>query len=118
MRKKFRNIVVDGIAYHWLVCSNDWFLYLLIVMQSAPKSTLRILFDNVRPPFFWYDGLLRAIWQEERISVNLHKPSMISEIIKQCRKNGEQFDHKGYKTIDGVKILEQMGYEILDGCKK
>ncbi len=118
MRKKFRNIVVDGIGYRWLLCSNDWFLYLLVVMQSAPKATIRVLFDNVRAPFYWYDGLLYAICQGKKMFINLHKPSMIAEIIKQCTKNGESFAHKGYKTIDGIKILEQMGYEILDLDKK
>lgn len=113
MRKKFRNIVVDGVTYRWLVCSNDWFLYLLVVMQSAPNTTVRILFDNFSIPFYWYDGLLCAICQGEKITINLHKPSIIAEIIRQSRKNGVSFDHKGYKTIDGIKILEQMGYEVL-----
>lgn len=46
----------------------------------------------------------------ERTSINLHKPSIVSEIIRQCTKNGEQFAHKGYKNINGIEILEQMGY--------
>ena len=62
MRKKFRNIVVDGIAYRWLLCSNDWFSYLLIVKQSAPKTTLRLSFYCAKASFFLYDGLLHAIW--------------------------------------------------------
>ncbi len=110
MKRKFRNIVVDGVAYQWLFGGNDWFSYLLIVMQCAPKTTLRLSFYCPKASVLLYDGLLNAIWKGEKICINLHKPSIVSELIRQCRINGEQFTHKGYKSIDGIEILEQMGY--------
>lgn len=43
---------------------------------------------------------------------DLNRPKFVSQIIEQCKKNGETFEHKGYKRIDGIKLLEEIGYKI------
>lgn len=72
------------------------------------KATLKVVF-SVKDHFMLNSGL-PAYLQGKEVSINLNQPVYVSEIIGQCRKMGVAFGHIGYKCVDGVEILKQIGY--------
>lgn len=111
---RLRKIVVDNIEYKWLYRYDDYdyinYPYLLIVMDSCPKATLCIPF--IIQDHFMLNSGLPAIFQGKEVLINLNQPLYISQIIRQCRENGEDFQQKGYKSLNGLNILKEIGYEI------
>ena len=112
--RRFRKIIVDKIEYKWLFRYDDYdyinYPYLLIVMNSRQKATLNINFP-IKEHFMLNNGLPATI-QGNKVSINLNQPAYISQIIHQCRESGESFEQDGYKYLNGLEVLKEMGYEI------
>ncbi len=112
--RKFRNIIVDNTAYQWLFRYDDYdycdIPYLLIIMKSAPKATLKIVF-SVKDHFLLNSGL-PATFHGAETQINLNCPFIISQIIQHYSHKGEFFNWKGYRKLDGTEILQQIGYII------
>lgn len=114
MKRHFRKIVVGNVEYKWLFRYDNYdyqnYPYLLIFMTFYPNTTMKVIF-NIKEHFILNSGL-SAIYRGNNILINLNQPVFTAQIIEQCRKNGENFKHKGYKCIDGLEILKEAGYEI------
>lgn len=116
--RKFRKIVVDNIEYKWLFRYDDYeyidFPYLLIVKNSFPEETLRICFPIAE--HFLLNSGLPAIFQGNKVKINLNRPFYIAQIVRYCSKNEEEIsqeEHRfDYKSINGIKILQEIGYHI------
>lgn len=112
--RRFRKIIVDNIEYKWLFRYDDYDYikcpYLLIIMYSYPKTAKNIQFP-IREHFLLNSGL-PAIFQENKVLINLNRPIYVSQIINQCRKNGEQWNQPGYQYLNGLEILKQLKYQI------
>lgn len=111
--RHFRKIIVDGVGYQWLFRYDDYDYindpYLLIVKDTHPKATLKIIF-RIKEHFLLCSGLPAKI-QGREVGINLNQPGYISQIIQQCRKNGESFEQDGYRRLDGLELLKEIGYE-------
>lgn len=112
--RQFRRIIVNDITYWWLFRFDDYdyqnYPYLLIVMDSHPHATLKLVF-SIHDHFLLNEGLPASL-QGNAVSINLNRPLFVSQLIVQCRKNGETFEQQGYKRLDGVQLLTQIGYTI------
>ena len=53
-----------------------------------------------------------ALFSGEEVLVNMNQPSMIAKAIRQCRKMGISFEGTGEIVLDGVDVLEEMGYSM------
>lgn len=111
--RRFRKITVDAIRYQWLFRYDDYEYanapYLLLVMEAAPKSTLRVCF-HIKEHFLLNSGL-PVLYRGISTVINLNHPRIIAQMIRQCRENGETFRHVGCRCLDGITILEQAGYQ-------
>lgn len=114
VKQHFRKIVVDNAEYKWLFRYDDYDYqscpYLLIFMASYPNTTMKVIFD-IKEHFILNSGL-SAKYKGNNILINLNQPVFTAQIIEQCRKNGENFKHKGYKCLNELEILKEAGYEI------
>ena len=112
--RRLRTITVDNVVYKWLFRYDDYDYqndpYLLVVMESEPKSAFYIIF-RMKEHFLLNSGLPVSFEGRETV-INLNKPSLVSQIIRHCRENGELFLPNQSKKIDGIDILRQLGYEI------
>ncbi len=112
--RRFRKIVVNGTEYRWLLRFDDYDYqyppYLLVIKSACPRSTLKIGFP-VREHYLLNEGL-PAFYKGDSVFINLNRPLVVSRIIAQCVKDGEAFEQEGYRYLNGVKILEEAGYEI------
>lgn len=111
---KFRKIIVDGSEYMWLFRYDDYdyqnFPYLLIAAKSFPKATLHINVP-IKEHFLLNSGL-PAVFQGQRVSINLNQPSFISQIIQECCKQVDLSNLTGYHYLNGLDILGTIGYEF------
>lgn len=112
--RRFRKIIVDGVEYKWLFRYDDYDYcnapYLLIIMKSTPKAALRINFPIAE--HFLLNSGLPAAFQGKKVVINLNQPSYVSQIIHHCRETENEIPQNGYKRLDGIEILKQIGYEI------
>lgn len=112
--KKFRKIVIDNFEYRCLYHVDDYdYLscpYLLVVPVSNPKSDIKIYF-SIKEHYLLNSGF-PAKFNGEDVSINLNKPSFVAEIICQCKKIIADFDGQKRCNIDGIDILNQLGYEL------
>lgn len=112
---KFRKIIVDDSEYMWLFRYDGYdyqnYPYLMITTKVFPKATLRINFP-IKEHFLLNSGL-PAVFQEERVSINLNQPLFISQIIQECCKQVDLSNLTGYHHLNGLDILGTIGYELL-----
>lgn len=112
--RHFRRIVVDGIEYIWLFRYEDFKYtknpYLLVGMPSQPKAWVRMVFEL--GDHFMLNSGYPALFSGEEVLVNMNQPSMIAKAIRQCRKMGINFEGTGEIVLDGVDVLEEMGYSM------
>lgn len=118
--RRFRKITVANSEYKWLFRFDDYdyqnLPYLLVIMCSRPASSLKIFFP-IHEHFLLNSGL-SAVLNGNAVLLNMNRPLFVSQIIEQCQKNGETFDHKGCRHLNGLKILEEIGYKIPDILRK
>lgn len=111
---KFRKIIVDNSEYMWLFRYDGYdyqnFPYLLITAKAFPKATLHINFP-IKEHFLLNSGL-PAVFQGQRVSINLNQPLFISQIIQQCSKQADLSILTGYHYLNGLDILKTAGYEL------
>ncbi|MCI9354237.1 MAG: hypothetical protein HFE58_05435 [Firmicutes bacterium] len=115
--RRFRKIVVNTIEYKWLFRYSHYdyihFPYLLIVNNSFPKKTLCVYFP-IKEHFLLNSGF-PAVFQENNVEINLNRPFYVAQIIHYYRKNEKilqtEYNHN-YKGLDGIKILQKIGYNI------
>lgn len=113
--RRFRKIIVNEEEYRWLFRYDDYDYindpYLLVVKSSQPKASLRIVF-SVKDHFLLNSGL-PALFQGTSVLINLNQPSYVSEMIRQCGKDGMVFGQKGDQHVDGAELLKKLGYDII-----
>ncbi len=122
--RRFRNIIIENVEYKWLFRYEDYddtkFPYLLIVKKCIPEETLRIKFWITE--HFLLNSGLPAIFQGKMVAINLNQPFYISQIIQYYRhheaeilqaESSEAGNRCSYRELDGVKILQRLGYHIL-----
>ena len=104
----FRKIIVDNSEYMWLFRYDDYdyqrIPYLLITTKAFPKATLHINFP--------INSGLPAVFQGQRVSINLNQPLFVSQIIQQCSKQIDLSNLTGYHYLNGLEILKTAGYEL------
>ena len=61
---------------------------------------------------FLLNSGLPAVFQGKKVVINLNQPSYVSQIIHHCRETENEIPQDGYKRLDGIEILKQIGYEI------
>ena len=111
--RRFRKITVDNSEYKWLFRFDDYdyqnLPYLLVIMCSCPASSLKIFFP-IHEHFLLNSGL-PAVLNGNAVLLNMNRPLFVSQIIEQCQKNGETFDHEGcrHKNIRRNR-LQNSGY--------
>lgn len=116
--QKFRKIVVDNVEYKWLYKHyyRTKLPYLLIVRCSFSEEALRIYFPITDDIWYNFYMGLPAVFQGKEVLINLNQPFYIAQIINYCRNNEEeilQAKYKcGYRTLDGMKLLQKIGYDI------
>ncbi len=114
MKKHFRKIVVDDVEYKWMYQVDDYdhiySPYLLIVPAEMPKATLDVYF-KANNDWMFNKGFPMTLNGEE-VHINLNRPFYVAEMIRQCLKDGFEFKDKSRVGIDGVKVLQELGYEF------
>ncbi len=116
--RRFRNIIIENVEYKWLFRYDDYDYskcpYLLIVKKSFSEETWCIYFSITN--HFLLNSGLPATFHGKKVVINLNKPSYVSQIIHYCRENKEEISQagckRGYKHLDGIKILQKTGYNI------
>ena len=116
--RRFRKIIVDNEEYKWLFRYDDYDYikppYLLIAKKSFPEETWCICF-SIKEHFLLNSGF-PAVFQGKKVAINLNQPLYVSQMIHYCRNNKEQVLQAkkihGYKCLDGIDILQKIGYEI------
>lgn len=112
--KKLRKIVVEGIEYKWRFRNSSLIhhepAYLLIVKSDNPKEMLKLYF-NINDSFLLNSGFPMT-FDNEQILVNLNQPQFAAQIIHHCKADKTSFVSGKINSLDGVKVLQGMGYEI------
>lgn len=122
--RRFRKIIIENVEYKWFFRKNAEIPYLLIAKKDVPEKTLRIKFPITE--FFILNSGLPATFQGKEVIINLNQPFYISQIIQYCRNHvkedlvKENLEPKlsaarnqhSSQDLDGIKILEQIGYHI------
>ena len=82
--------------------------------KSFSEETWCIYFSITN--HFLLNSGLPATFHGKKVVINLNKPSYVSQIIHYCRENKEEISQagckRGYKHLDGIKILQKTGYNI------
>lgn len=112
--KQFRKIMVNDITYKWLFCDNRLDCRnnptLLIVNEAFPKKYLKLEF-SIASPYMLNCGL-PAFYQGDRTVINLNRPKLILLIIQYCICHEDDILWKRHNMIDGISLLQKMGFEI------
>lgn len=112
--RRFRKIIVEGIEYKWLFRYDGYdyikCCYLLIIMTSSPQDTLCVYFP-IKEHFLLNSGL-PATFKGRDITIDLNQPYYISQIIHQCIQTGVKFEKNKYIKLNGLEILQKIGYHI------
>jgi hypothetical protein len=132
MKQKFRQIVVDGIAYCWRYdpgyarrssaddpgdgiwyCQDTFTAYL----ASQRTSPLRIVFRTREDAIL--GGPLRTgvpinLNNPQGSKINLHTPAMAAQLIQHARQHGwdPEQSRPPFVIEDGLDALAQLGYTI------
>ena len=122
--RRFRNIIIENVEYKWLFRYDDYDYskcpYLLIVKKSFSEETWCIYFSITN--HFLLNSGLPATFQGKMVAINLNQPFYISQIIQYyIHHEAEILQAEGleagnrcsYRELDGVKILQRLGYHIL-----
>lgn len=112
--ERFRKIVVDDAAYQWLFRyrGHDYRKkpYLLIIKDTVPDKVLKIEF-SITDHFLLNSGL-PAAFQGEQTVINLNRPKLISQIIQYCLDHEDEIPWNEHGPLNGIRILQKMGFEI------
>ena len=112
--ERFRKIVVDNATYQWLFRYHGHGYrkkpYLLIIKDMAPDRVLKIEF-SITDHFLLNSGL-PAVFQGNQTVINLNRPKLISQIIQYCLDHEDEIPWDEHKPLNGINILEKMGFEI------
>ncbi len=112
--ERFRKIVVDNATYQWLFRyhRHDYRKkpYLLIIKDTTPDKALKIEFP-ITDHFLLNSGL-PAVFQGNQTVINLNRPKLISQIIQYCLDHEDEIPWNEHKPLNGISILESMGFEI------
>ena len=62
---------------------------------------------------FLLNSGMPAVFQGQRVSINLNQPFFISQIVQWCGEQDDLFQQTGYQYLNGVDILKTIGYDFL-----
>ena len=113
--ERFRKIVVVDATYQWLFRYHGHNYrkkpYLLIIKDTAPDKALKIEFP-ITDHFLLNIGL-PAVFRGEQTVINLNRPKLISQIIRYCLGHEDEIPWDEHRPLNGISILQKMGFEIL-----
>ena len=117
MKSKLRNINVNQIDFKYLINEkyqkeNEgyWLTTLRVFRESFKNTPLEIKFKSI-------DGyaigniLTSGIMINEK-EFNLHKPSIIRELIEEGIAQKWNWENSKFEISNGLKLLAEIGYDI------
>ena len=115
---EFRTITSDGEKYLWKYCfdDDDFQLDSFLVIRSEDKNGKLIInfrtgmHDHGYCPF---NKGIPALYQNEPVTINLHQPRFIAQIISFVTNQMQIRISPGTAELNnGIEILHKIGYEF------